>query len=417
MKQSRSLRTFNFTRGTDARSSLGKSFSEYGWRGDMEEASATTLSSTALKDMTEQNDTTQTMKTSNQTRPSAHIVLLLENARKNNNWGPVLRCASAFGIQTVVIVGFATCCVRGSHGADQHVDIIAFPTVQQAVDFIRHEYYHQQHHHDLDNDAISNNHEHDTSSTTRSPTATTAVADGMKIVGLLGAVPGGYSSDGCRLRLEEDDRGTDERETSSNPPAGLVQAVAEESFVNDDSSTTVVSPFWSPLSSSSSSSCRSYPVSNAARMRSALCPETTQTVVIAISKDFHGLPASLARHCDAFCHVPHVAIPGRRVADCANARQKLIPPPPPLLDLPSTLSIALHHITAHLGYREGEFHGHKFQVGSKKDKHNVQNEQPDGQRKIKEHRSNQQKEQERLTSDAMDNGGLFLWQEEQTDEY
>lgn len=42
------------------------------------------------------------------------IYLLLENPKKNNNLGPILRCASAFGITTIVAVGYEKCAVEGT---------------------------------------------------------------------------------------------------------------------------------------------------------------------------------------------------------------------------------------------------------------------------------------------------------------
>jgi tRNA G18 (ribose-2'-O)-methylase SpoU len=42
------------------------------------------------------------------------IFLLVENPSKNNNLGPLLRCASAFGIRTIVAVGFDKCAVQGA---------------------------------------------------------------------------------------------------------------------------------------------------------------------------------------------------------------------------------------------------------------------------------------------------------------
>lgn len=42
------------------------------------------------------------------------IFLLLENPTKNNNLGPFIRCASAFGISTIVAVGFAKCSDKGA---------------------------------------------------------------------------------------------------------------------------------------------------------------------------------------------------------------------------------------------------------------------------------------------------------------
>jgi hypothetical protein len=63
--------------------------------------------------------------------------ILLENPRKSTNWGPVLRCAAAFGISQIVVVGYDKCSVQGSHGASKHVELVAFPTQAQAVKFLK----------------------------------------------------------------------------------------------------------------------------------------------------------------------------------------------------------------------------------------------------------------------------------------
>lgn len=42
------------------------------------------------------------------------VFLLLENSSKANNLGSILRCASAFGITTIVTIGFAKCSVQGT---------------------------------------------------------------------------------------------------------------------------------------------------------------------------------------------------------------------------------------------------------------------------------------------------------------
>lgn len=63
--------------------------------------------------------------------------LLLENSKKSNNLGPILRCAAAFAVTQVVAVGFDKCSTEGSHGASKHVPIIAFPTVEQANLYLR----------------------------------------------------------------------------------------------------------------------------------------------------------------------------------------------------------------------------------------------------------------------------------------
>ena len=45
--------------------------------------------------------------------PPPSIFLLVENRRKSNNLGPELRCASAFGIDTMITVGFNKCADYG----------------------------------------------------------------------------------------------------------------------------------------------------------------------------------------------------------------------------------------------------------------------------------------------------------------
>jgi tRNA G18 (ribose-2'-O)-methylase SpoU len=43
------------------------------------------------------------------------LFLLIENSRKANNLGSILRCASAFGVTTVVTIGFSKCSVQGMY--------------------------------------------------------------------------------------------------------------------------------------------------------------------------------------------------------------------------------------------------------------------------------------------------------------
>lgn len=78
------------------------------------------------------------MQSPSQASVSPRLYLLLENPRKSNNLGPILRCAAAFGIAQVVAVGFDKCSTEGSHGAAKHVAMVAFPIVEQAVSYLRH---------------------------------------------------------------------------------------------------------------------------------------------------------------------------------------------------------------------------------------------------------------------------------------
>jgi hypothetical protein len=91
---------------------------------------------------------------------SPKLYLLLENSSKANNLGTELRCAAAFGVEAVVLVGFDRFADYGSHGASKHVRSVAFPTVDKAIAFVRGE------------------------------------CGCESIVGMLGCVPGGYSKAG-----------------------------------------------------------------------------------------------------------------------------------------------------------------------------------------------------------------------------
>lgn len=73
--------------------------------------------------------------------PSPQITLLLENPTKSNNLGAILRCAVAFGITEIHVVGYDTCAVMGAHGANKHVKLVGFPIIQQAVNKLKLEAY------------------------------------------------------------------------------------------------------------------------------------------------------------------------------------------------------------------------------------------------------------------------------------
>lgn len=204
--------------------------------------------------------------------PSTEIVLLLNNESKGNNLGSILRCASASGVHQILTVGYDKCAVQGAHGANRHVNIIAFPTAARAVD---------------------------------------ALPERSCIIGLLGALPNGYNQDGYSVKVDVE--------------KGL--AIPDlDSRVSEDVSLGYTYPIY------------------------AIPPFISRfgrTMCLVISKDRLGLPSSLAEHCQVFCHVP-----------CVNLAEA----GPPLLDAPSSLSIALHHLTERLGYDEATFQGHKFSV-------------------------------------------------------
>ncbi|KAL7576055.1 hypothetical protein ACA910_000840 [Epithemia clementina (nom. ined.)] len=287
------------------------------------------------------------------------IYLFLENPAKNNNLGPVIRCASAFGIQTIVAVGFAKCAVEGSHGASKHVQLVAFPTAAQAVSHLR---------------ATATTYDNTDNDATKTCT--------IQFVGLLGGIPNGYEQLSVNLdpRCYPQDTGV----------------VVPESYDNNHNSSN-------NTSSSNSDNPEewrrtSFPISDEGLSQLLLGGNNNQNknnnidgrggniLVIAVSKHPCGLSYQLAKHCDWFLHVPHVAIPILHQAQPSQNKSKnnsnshngsVLPPPSSslsssalyLLDLPATLSIALHHITIHLGYQEGKFEGQKFLVNHKTNHH------------------------------------------------
>lgn len=210
------------------------------------------------------------------------IVILLENPSKSNNLGPLLRCVSAFGVVTVLAVGYEKCSVAGSHGANKHVQMIAFPTIQQAVDFARDE------------------------------------CGCLSIIGLLGALPDGYDKLGNVLQEVDGE--------SIVPLADYRHASSNQGIITLDSI--------------------SFPVNERPfSIRANTC--------LVVGKEKLGLPARLAQFCSLFVHVPHSPI----YTETGS--------PVPLLDIPSTLSITLHHLTDFLGYQERDFQGHKYLLSAR----------------------------------------------------
>lgn len=204
------------------------------------------------------------------------IFLLLENPKKSNNLGPILRCAAAFAVTQVVVVGYDKCNTEGSHGASKHVEMVAFPALYQAVEYLRLP---------LDQGGCGC----------------------TSVMGMLSAGAGAFDKEGYETRVK----------------GGLVS-------VANNLSTSSELP-------------KSYPVhTNPFQRGGNFC--------IVLSKNWKGLPASLAEVCDLFVHVPHSVI----VSEETEARL--------LLDAPSCLSITLHHLTQFMGYDERVFQGHKFEV-------------------------------------------------------
>mmetsp|Transcript_31437 Transcript_31437/g.94035 ORF Transcript_31437/g.94035 Transcript_31437/m.94035 type:complete len:264 (-) Transcript_31437:700-1491(-) len=210
--------------------------------------------------------------------------LLIDNPSKGNNLGPIFRCASAFAIDEVVLVGYAKFSAEGSHGSARHVKTTSFPTFKQAVRYLK-----------------SN------------------VAEGgcgcESITGILGA-GGFYSPEGCGVCEAGD----------------MVSICGEDTKIFTRSKPIYIRPF-----------------------RGNTC--------FIVSKRCGGLPTQQARFCDSFIHVPLcpnlMTHPSFEESDDVEFLKS-----PTFIDVPSCLSIVLHHFTAWASYSERNFEGQKFDVAS-----------------------------------------------------
>jgi len=189
------------------------------------------------------------------------ITLLIENPGKGKNWGPLLRCCAAFGIETIYVVGYDQCDVRGSHGASKHVRLEAFPTHEQAAKALQGP---------LDN---SN-------------------GGGFELLGLLPS-PLGLN--------EDDDVGVFDRDQKvireqffyepSEKELELVRIPAIESgnkSENVGTENNEKADSWNHIS---------FPVHNRKKFPRRTC--------LVVDKLKRGLPWALAKHCSSFIHIPH----------------------------------------------------------------------------------------------------------------
>ena len=76
-------------------------------------------------------------KASTTLRASCHIVVF--NIGKKTNVGTIARCCTAFGVQSVCLVGSRQFNTFGSHGADAHVHFRHFDTLQSCCQALRDE--------------------------------------------------------------------------------------------------------------------------------------------------------------------------------------------------------------------------------------------------------------------------------------
>lgn len=210
----------------------------------------------------------------------------------------------------MVAVGFDKCSTHGSHGASKHVSMVAFPTVNQAVTYLRED------------------------------------KNCKSFLGLLGGVPDAYDFSGYSV-AEENETHFVARQTKN-----------ETTF---------------------SCAKRSYPIHTRPFVKGNCC--------FVISKNPKELTNSLGSQCDFFVHIPHVNVATENDESTSW-----------LLDVPSCLSIALHHFTAWAQYDERGFQGHKYEVGM------TRQPSPEEKEAIRIARA---KAREEASDDAIGVGGMF----------
>eukprot|EP00565_Helicotheca_tamesis_P009699 CAMPEP_0185730932 /NCGR_PEP_ID=MMETSP1171-20130828/11441_1 /TAXON_ID=374046 /ORGANISM="Helicotheca tamensis, Strain CCMP826" /LENGTH=300 /DNA_ID=CAMNT_0028400083 /DNA_START=38 /DNA_END=936 /DNA_ORIENTATION=+ len=228
--------------------------------------------------------------------------ILIENPKKSNNLGPILRCAAAFAVSRVILIGYEKCSTDGSHGAAKHVPIISFPTFDRGVEYLKKE------------------------------------CGVVSIIGLLGC----YDED---INIVEEE---------NTVVAGMVQ---DENLVVAMTKKEVEKRFCTKPCTQQQEYIKSWPI----HKRSFAKLGNTSFV---ISKNWKGLPFDHATHCDSFVHIPlHSAIAAN---NNSNEHHLQLPEqrmaPFQILDVQSCLSIVLHHYTAWAKYHERSFDGQKFDV-------------------------------------------------------
>jgi len=162
----------------------------------------------------------------------------------------------------------------------------------------------------------------------------------MSVVGLLGPLPNGYDHAGHNIH-------------------------EIEGRVTFDSTAATLSPH------------RSFPIETFSFSNGNIC--------FVVAKQRQGLPLSLARLCDAFVHIPHMAHVTTE----------------PLLDTPSCLSILLHEFTNRAGYSERNFQGHKFDVAR-----SMRQRAKDDAQSVRSKRIQDRVDQEAAAEEVID-GGSF----------
>jgi hypothetical protein len=284
----------------------------------------------------------------------ARSYLLLSNTKKSNNFGPILRCASAFGVTQVVFVGYDKCATQGAHGADKHLSIVAYPTFSQAITYLKEK------------------------------------CNVQRVIGLLHGACLPISANNA---VEHDD-------------AFLYDECGTEIHYEPSRGIVTASPI--PISNAENNvpSCgvdriihekKSFPI----HIYDEACfGGPTENVCFVFSRATSlGLPVEEAQFCDSFIHVPHAPPPLQASTNEGPSSSKLTPRTP-LLDVQSCLSITLHHFTTYAGYNERTFDKFKFAVNKN---HNTDID-PDEEERLRREKASKERADAKLALQVEESG-------------
>ena len=253
-----------------------------------------------------------------QQSPPRHF-LLMDNPSKTTHLGTLLRCAAAFRAHQVLIVGHDKFNAQGSFGSHLYLDIVAFPSWDCVVEYLKCGANEDEAHHDMGTDALDA-----ASETHQKPTTESSKKSEIPIVGIAGAYGGDedvFSSVGVTV-YEDVDTGYATLSTRD----AKSEEKKREALPN-----------------------KSYPIHTR---------PFSSDVCFLLSKDKRGLPISHARVCDSFVHVPQICFDADDSDEDAQLNKlERIPRiiQSTLLETATIYSIVLHHFTAWANFSERNF--------------------------------------------------------------
>lgn len=237
---------------------------------------------------------------------SPKCYLLACNPKKSTCLGPIIRCASALGVNQIILAGYAKCSTSGAHGADKHVNITSFPTMEKAVEYVK----------------------------------SSSAANCGEIIGILNGLPLYHDSrtnknlngSHCMLPIFIDN------------DRNCIRLISQDRINKLPLPSSIV---LDPLAriSYACHSCR-------------FSLERNTCFFVSLSPR-NELPQQYGKHCDSFIHVPHCLI------SCVSALDVTTSLSPSFLNVETCLSIVLHHYATFAKFDERTFQGHKFKVNPK----------------------------------------------------